>query len=119
MCMIMLSTQHWPRLKKALCLLKKCLKRTKSTTTETKWQWTTGGMNVCSVQLQCEGSVLGNHTGGGGAMSLDQRRYWYCMVQVIAVGNLRCSSFYEAPGSLSAQPAHPADLRPACPSLTT
>lgn len=51
--------------------------------------------------------------------ALDRSSYLDYIVKFVAVGNLRCSSSYEAPASPSAQPAQPAYLRPASPFLTT
>lgn len=44
---------------------------------------------------------------------------WQGNLSLVAEGNLRCSSSCEAPASPSAQPARPADPKPASPSQTT
>lgn len=75
----------------------------------------------CATTVSVRGVFWGT-TQGRDAMSrraLDQSGYWCYIVQAVAVGNLRCSSSYEAPGSPSAQPVHPGYLRPVSPSRTT
>lgn len=69
--------------------------------------------------MQSKGCFGVPHKRGGGLMSrraLDRSSYSCYIVQ--AVGNLHCSSSYEAPASPSAQPAQHAALRPVSPSQT-